>query len=192
MMKILGINGSPRKGGNTEIMLTQILKEAESLGAESEYLAVDKLNFQGCKGCLWCQHTGSARCVQQDDMAGIYEKIANADAIIVGTPVYFSGMTGQLKTFMDRLYPFYGRGGIPSRLPKKIKLALLITQGQADPQLYTRSFEIAASAFRLIGFEVLDTNFFIPGAVEKGDVLKDPSSLEQAKLLSKQLFYGKV
>lgn len=191
-MKIIGINGSPRKGGNTEILLTQILKEAESLGAESEYIAVDKLDFHGCKGCLWCQTSGSGRCVQQDDMTDIYDKIASADAIVVGTPVYFSGMTGQLKTFMDRLYPFYGRGGIPSRLPKKIKLALLITQGQPNPQLYARSFEIVASAFRLIGFEVLDTNFFTPCAVEKGDVLKNPSSLEQAKLLGKQLIYGEV
>lgn len=182
-MKILGINGSPRPGGNTEWVVLQVLQEAERCGAETEYIHLEKLNFHGCKGCLWCQKNGQGKCVQQDDALPLYDKIAKADIVLFASPVYFSTMTSQLKTLMDRLYPFYGRGGTPSRLPKPVKAVLIVTQGQPDPKLYKTSFEIAAAAFRLIGFDVAENPVVFPCIPDKGDVMKKPQLLEQAKCL---------
>ena len=188
-MKIVGVNGSPRKGGNTEILLAQLLQEAQGCNAETCYIGVEQLDFGGCKGCLWCQQKGTGRCIQNDDMTPIYDIIAEADAVIFASPIYFSTMTGQMKIFMDRLYPFYGRGGVPSRLPKKTKAILIFTQGQPDTELYFKSIEIAASAFRLIGFDVLET-FVAPDIPNKGDILKSLTALEQAKALGKKLCTG--
>jgi multimeric flavodoxin WrbA len=186
-MNILAVNGSARKGGNTEIILSHILSGAETCGAKTSFVAIDEMLFSGCKGCLWCQQSGGGNCIQKDDMEPLYEKIAAADAIVIGSPVYFSAMTAQTKMFTDRLYPFYGRGGVPSRLPKKTKLAMVYTQGQPDPEKYLYSFKIAADAFRLIGFDVLDDVLIAPGTPNKGDVLQQAAILEKARTLGKLL-----
>ncbi|WP_371363779.1 2-amino-4-deoxychorismate dehydrogenase [Sporomusa rhizae] len=186
-MKILGINGSARVGGNTEIVLSNILMAAEKLGAATEYIAIDKLKIQGCKGCLWCQNKETGRCVQRDDMVEVYDKVASADIVVFASPVYFSTMTGQLKTFIDRLYPFYGRGGKPSRLPKQIQAALIFTQGQPDDLLYSQSFAIAANSLRQIGFKVKEDVLVTPGIPNLGDVLKSEPLLNKARLFGESL-----
>ena len=186
-MKILGVNGSPRRKGNAEVLVKTVLEEAACHGAETDYIFVDTLDFHGCKGCLWCQQDGRGLCVQKDEMTALYHKIASSDAIVIASPIYFSGITAQLKTFIDRLYPFYGRGGNPSRLPRKIKLAMIVTQGQPDPNKYAQSIEIVADSLRLIGFNVLNDIFVAPNLPDKGDVLKNPTYIEQAKLLGKLL-----
>lgn len=186
-MKVLGISGSPRTGGNTEILVSGILEAAAKQGAAVEYIALDKLNFAGCKGCLWCQREEKGHCVQKDDMLQIYEKITAADAVILASPIYFSTIAAQLKTFIDRLYPFYGRGGKPSRLPREIKLALVITQGQPNPDLYSQSMQITADSLRLIGFNVLEETLIAPGLLNKGDVRHDGLLLSKAKLLGQSL-----
>lgn len=186
-MKILGVNGSPRRNGNSEILLNEVLQEAKHSGAEIDYIHVDALNLHGCKGCLWCQHDGNGLCIQKDEMISIYDKIKHSDAIVMASPIYFSGITSQLKMFIDRLYPFYGRGGTPSRLPKKIKLILIITQGQPESEKYAQSIEIVADSLRLIGFDVLKEIFVAPSLPNKGDALQNSAYLEQAKSLGQKI-----
>lgn len=108
-MKILGISGSPRKG-NTEWMLKTLLENAEGRGAETELILLRKAVVHMCRGCLTCAIGGKRRkgnCVIKDDMPEIYKKIKAADAIVMGTPVYFDMLTGLLKNFMDRTCPIW-------------------------------------------------------------------------------------
>ena len=99
-MKILGLSCSPRKMGNTEILVTEALDGARNEGAEAELFSVSGREIRPCDGCYACRETG--RCHIHDDMQTVYEKMMDADGIIFGTPVYFYNMTSQAKAIMDR------------------------------------------------------------------------------------------
>jgi len=101
-MKVLGIVCSPRKGGNTEILVHEALTGARDSGAKTELLTVGDKEIKPCDGCRSCKKTGE--CHIKDDMQLIYEKMLNADGIILGTPVYFWSMSGQAKVLIDRTY----------------------------------------------------------------------------------------
>ena len=103
-MKILGVSCSPRKKGNTEILLGEVLKGAQSEGAEVELYSVVGKTIKPCDGCRTCSKTGL--CHIKDDMQTLYEKLLEADGIIFGTPVYFFSMTAQAKTIIDRMISF--------------------------------------------------------------------------------------
>jgi multimeric flavodoxin WrbA len=99
-MKVLGIMGSPRVGGNSDILLDQALAGAESTGAEVEKIILNQKKISGCQDCKKCNETGL--CVLKDDMPEIHKKILEADAIIHSVPVYFWSMTAQMKAYLDR------------------------------------------------------------------------------------------
>ena len=100
-MKVLGIMGSPRIGGNSDILLDEALAGAKDAGAEVEKIILDKKKISGCKDCKKCNETGI--CVIKDDMLQIHKKILDADAIIHSVPVYFWSMTSQMKSCLDRM-----------------------------------------------------------------------------------------
>ena len=104
-MKVLGIVCSPRKGGNTEILVQEALSSARDCGAETELLSVWDKDIRPCDGCLSCEKTG--KCHIKDDVQAIYPKILEADGIIWGTPVYFFNATAQAKILIDRSYALY-------------------------------------------------------------------------------------
>jgi multimeric flavodoxin WrbA len=97
-MKVLGIVGSPRKNGNTQFLVNIILEGARQAGAETEMVRLADLNIRECDGCHSCWK--GRPCVKDDDMNGIYEKIAANDVIVFGTPVFWYGPTGLMKTFL--------------------------------------------------------------------------------------------
>jgi multimeric flavodoxin WrbA len=101
-MKILAISCSPRKQGNTEILLSEALEGAKSEGAEVELYRLSGKNIQPCDGCWTCGKED--RCHIKDDMQELYEKLLTADGIIFGTPIYFYNMTAQAKTVIDRSF----------------------------------------------------------------------------------------
>jgi multimeric flavodoxin WrbA len=103
-MKILGIVCSPRKSGNTEILVEEALANAKALGAKIELEFIADKNIAPCDGCESCSVTG--RCNVEDDMQELYSKLMEADGIILGTPVYFWGMTAQAKALLDRTFIF--------------------------------------------------------------------------------------
>jgi multimeric flavodoxin WrbA len=108
-MKIIGICGSPRKG-NTEWMLRTLMEEAAKYGAEVELLLLRKMDVRTCRGCLTCEEGGKERkgnCKIKDDMQDIYPRLLQADAWVIGTPVYFGMVSGLLKNFMDRTCPIW-------------------------------------------------------------------------------------
>ncbi len=105
MKKVLIISGSPRKGGNSDMLCDQFMKGAISAGhtVEKIRLAEKKIGF--CLGCGACNQTH--RCIQKDDMTELLDKMVMADVIVLATPVYFYTMNGQMKTFIDRCVPRY-------------------------------------------------------------------------------------
>ena len=105
-MKILAINGSHRKGKNTAEMLQTILDEAEAHGAETELVELMDYTIKECISCNKCLR--EAKCsITDDDMGQLYDKLLAADGIILGSPVYFSNVTGRLKDFIDRSRPLH-------------------------------------------------------------------------------------
>ncbi|TZE82624.1 flavodoxin family protein [Calorimonas adulescens] len=125
-MKVIGIVGSPRKGGNTEVLVEKVLSGAKEAGAEVEIFKVNELNIHGCQGCNFCQENG--RCRQQDDMQKIYDTLHSADAVVVGSPIYMSYVTAQTKLFLDRLYALM-KVGEGCRFPAGKKCVLVYSQG---------------------------------------------------------------
>ena len=102
-MKVVAINGSPRKGGNTEIMLNAVLEPLNQAGIETKIIQVGGKNIHGCRGCWACQKLLNRKCAFNDDILNdILEDLFSADAIIFGTPSYFANMTPELKALIDR------------------------------------------------------------------------------------------
>jgi multimeric flavodoxin WrbA len=101
-MKILGLCGSPRKGGNTEFLVKEALQSARQEGAETELYSLAGKNIAHCQGCRSCSKT--AKCKIDDDMQELYTKLLESDGIIFGTPVYFYNMTSLTKAVIDRTF----------------------------------------------------------------------------------------
>lgn len=101
-MKILGVSCSPRKKGNTVILLEEIVRGAAEHGANIDLFSVSGKDIRGCDGCYSCITKGE--CHIQDDMQLLYEKLIVADDIVFGSPIYIYGMTAQAKAIMDRTF----------------------------------------------------------------------------------------
>jgi multimeric flavodoxin WrbA len=99
-LKILGIAGSPREGGNSETLLDWTLEAAAACGAAVEKLRVCDLHISGCRECGGCVSDG--KCVIDDDMQKVYQKVLDADWVVVATPMFFMNVPSQLKAFIDR------------------------------------------------------------------------------------------
>jgi multimeric flavodoxin WrbA len=100
--QVLGIVGSPRRGGNTETLVDEVLRGAADTGALVEKVILTDLNIAPCQACGGCGETGE--CVQQDDMQALLDKMARSQVWVLGTPVYWWGPTAQFKAFLDRWY----------------------------------------------------------------------------------------
>jgi len=102
-MKAVAINGSPRSGGNTEVMLNKVLGPLKEAGWETEYLKIGGRPVRGCTACMKCFENQNSRCViEQDGMNEYLEKIFQADAVILGSPTYFTDVTAEMKALLDR------------------------------------------------------------------------------------------
>jgi len=131
-MKVIGINGSPRKKHNTAILLDHALEGAKSKGAETEVFHLYDYDYKGCVSCFACKvkdckHPGI--CLYKDDLTPILEKVMAADAIILGSPIYFHAVTGMMRSFMERLmFPVltYTEGYVGC-LDKKIPVGFIYT-----------------------------------------------------------------
>ena len=137
MKKVIILNASPRKNFNTAKLLKEAQRGAQDTGADVEYFDLYNYNFLGCRSCFACQRKGSTTegvCAIKDDIKPILEKCINADAIIIGTPVYFSYPTGVFRSFAERLL-FANHtymvdkenGGLKRRLEKVIPTGIIFT-----------------------------------------------------------------
>ena len=129
-MKILILNGSPHPNGNTAKMLTAFREGAEAGGHEISQADVARKNIRGCLGCEYCHKKGKGTCIQKDDMREIYPLLRKAELLILASPIYYHGLSGQLKCVIDRFYAICA----PNELPKLRKIAMFLSSG--DPDMY--------------------------------------------------------
>lgn len=155
-MKIMGFIASPRKEGNTAWAINQILAGARARGAETASWHFNDLDIKPCRGCLGCKQ-GDMRCVVKDGMQELYGAIEQADALVLGSPVYMGQMSGQAKIFTDRLFARFSPRFSPHFKDDdaaRKKLVLLFTQGNPNPDLFQVYFDYTKSMFQLLEFEV--------------------------------------
>ena len=130
-MKVLAIDGGPRKGWNTETLLKKALEGAASAGAETEMVRLYNLNFKGCVSCLGCKlrkEPRPNRCLLRDDLTAVLDKAHEADAVILGSPIYFSEITGEARCFLERfLFQYLNYDDPSSPLSPAKRMGLVFT-----------------------------------------------------------------
>ena len=140
-MKVIGLNGSPRKNWNSAQMLEHALKGAAEAGAETELIHLIDLNATGCRSCFACKRLGGksfGRCAAQDDLTDILGRILEAEAVIISAPVYFGDVPGMVRNLFERLwFPglMYRRDG-SCAYDKKVKVGLIYTMNCPDEHFY--------------------------------------------------------
>ena len=130
-MKVIAVNGSPRKGWNTHTLLQKALDGAAAKGAQTEMVNLYDIDFKGCIGCLGCKLKGKepGRCAIKDALQPVLDRVAECDALILGSPIYIGEVTGELRSFLERLifqHISYDKMG-ESYLQKRIKTAFFFT-----------------------------------------------------------------
>lgn len=182
-MKVLGLTGSPRVGGNTEILVGKILEGAESTGAETRMINLATLNFDGCQACYYCRENG--KCMLDDDMQELYEEVQQSDVIVLGSPIYMWQMSAQTKLFVDRLMAFLNPD-FTSRLKGKKQIVLVFTQGQPKPDTFGSYIKNTAKMMEFLGFRIKDI-VVAGGTMEREDIRKQEKLLSGAEKLGASL-----
>jgi len=182
MKKVLGVVGSPRKKGNTHILVSRILEGAEAEGAATDIVFLGKLKIRECNGCYTCWE--GKPCAKRDDMNDLYPKIIESDAIVFGTPVYWYGPTALMKGFIDRFVYF----NCPENRTKvRGKLAAIAVPYEeespetAEPVVTFFQKSLDYLEMNLIG------KVIVPGVSDKGDVLQKEEALAKAYELGQRL-----
>lgn len=134
-MKILGIVCSPRKGGNTEILVREALKAAGEAGAETDLFLMSTKNVAPCDGCGTCEESGG--CKINDDMQELYQKLESSDGVIFGTPVYFANVSAQAKAIIDRTYALLRTRKLRGKVAGAVAAARRVGASQVLGSLYT-------------------------------------------------------
>lgn len=127
-MKVLVLNGSPRKQGNTKKMTDSFQKGAEAAGHQVDIVDVCFRNIAGCLACEYCHTTGKGACIQKDDMQEIYGLLNKADMLVLASPIYYHGISGQLKCAIDRFYA----AAYPKKPPHLKKAAMILSSGDSN------------------------------------------------------------
>ena len=179
-MKVVGFNGSPRKDGNTFILINKVFQELEKEGIETEIVQVSEKEIHGCIACYKCIENKDKRCAVKNDAANEFiEKMVEADGILLGSPVYFIDVTPEMKALIDR-------AGFVSR---------------ANSGMYKNKVGAAVAALRRSGAMhaidsmnhfLLSQDIFIAGRAiaigrEKGEVEKDEEGIQLAKSLGQRM-----
>jgi len=188
-MKVLGLFGSPRRGGNTEILLEEALKGAEREGAEIERLYLSDLKITPCTECHGCESTGD--CVILDEMQKIYPKLLEADIIILASPIFFYGVTAWAKGLIDRSQAIWAKKYLvndPSMGKRgKRRKGFFISVGATKGQ---KVFDGAILTVKYF-FDALNAEYtgelVYRGVEGKGGILKHPKALEQAREAGRKL-----
>jgi multimeric flavodoxin WrbA len=174
---IIILSGSPRKAGNTDTLVDAFIKGAESAAKNVTLFRVADMEISGCLDCGYCTvHKGE--CTQKDDMPLILAALQTADAVVYASPIYYAGVTSQLKAAIDRFYPFHRGGHTPWT-----KSALLLTCGSPNAEMVKPAVAMFA-AFRGIG--VTDGGVVVAnGVIDLGESAGS-TALEQAERLGRE------
>ena len=178
-MKILGVMGSPRLEGNTDLLLDEVLRGAQSQGAETEKIIVSELEIAPCRECYGCLDDGN--CVVLDDMEDIYPKLLGADVVIIASPIFFYALTAQIKALIDRCQALWARKYVLKQSPtNSARKGAFISVGATEgKQLFDGSILTVRYFFQTIGVKYAD-ELLIRGVDEMGEIKEHPTALSDA------------
>lgn len=180
MKRVVGILGSPRKGGNADILLDRSLDGSRSAGAATEKIVLNGLNFKPCQECGGCEKTGI--CVIRDDMRLVYETAANADGIAVASPVFFGTVSAQLKMMVDRFQCLWiDKYVLKNRAPRsKNRRGIFLCASAAErPDFFESSSKIVRNLFATLDVEY-SGDLFCANLHGKAEVLQNEEALRRA------------
>jgi len=145
-MHLIAFNGSPRKKWNTATLLNHALKGAESEGAKTELYHLYDLDYHGCTSCFACKRLGGksyGHCAVKDDLKPIFKKVEKADAILIGSPIYYGAITGETRCFLERLAFQYSVYDPPrsTLFLKKIRTGFIYTAGAPEAMVREMGYE---------------------------------------------------
>lgn len=153
MKKVIAINGSPRKNWNTVMLLNKALEGAASVGAETEMVHLYELNFKGCTSCFACKRKNSkfiGRCAMKDDLTEVLENVMKSDVLLLGAPIYLGDITGEMKSFYERLVFMNLSYDSPQRrnFAGKISTGFIYTMGVPHDMVQTRGYSYIFDTYK--------------------------------------------
>lgn len=191
-MDVLVFLGSPRKKGNSEILTEAVLEGVREAGGSPEIIRLCDLKISPCISCGGCNKTG--KCVVEDDMTPLYDKIITTDKIIVASPIYFYGITAQTKAFIDRTQALWNRKRLMEKKGEWLEnperkgffISVAATRG-------ARIFEGAVLTMKY-GYDAMGTNyaggFLVTGPDKRGDMARNEQKLSEAREAGKNFILG--
>lgn len=189
-MKVLVIYGSPRKNGNTDTILNELVKGVESAGCSSEKLIIRDLKIRPCDEGRACERTGY--CLPADDMKDIYQKLETYERIVVGAPIFYYGVPSQLKALIDRSQCYWARKYLLKQpAPAEIngverKGAFISVAGSGSKKVFDGADLTIRYFFDSYNIEYSE-KFFINKIDKMGDVSQQPTALVEAFNLGKKI-----
>ena len=175
-MKILGISCSPRRNGNTSILLNEVLKGAEQEGSKVDLFSVSGKEINACKSCYSCLETG--KCKTDDDMQELYSNMINADGIVFGTPIFYYGMAAQAKIILDRTFSLQ----TPDKALKNKVGGVITVAGSLGLIDALKDFY-----FYFAVRQMIPANFVSAYAVKEGEIKQREKGMEAAWNLGRQM-----
>src|SRR3990172_5479844 len=180
-MKVIAFLGSPRKGGNTELLLKETVRGIEESGHRVHIFNLNELDITPCQDCGGCDKTGE--CILEDDMTNLYPEIRSADRIILASPIFFFGVSAQAKAMIDRCQSFWCEKYLLKRpIPEGAygRKGLLLLIGGMKKEIGVECGDATAKAFfRTISVGEQKTLSFL-GVDAEGAVLEHPTALKEA------------
>ncbi len=185
-VKVLGIMGSPRVGSNTDLLLDEALRGAREQRAETEKIVVDKLKIAPCREYNGCLRDG--KCVIRDDMDTVYPKLLEADVVIVASPMFFYGLTAQVKALIDRCQALWARKYVLKQEPPNSgRTGAFIGVGATrGKQLFDGSILTVKYFFQAIGVKYSE-ELLVRGVDERGEIKEHPGALADAFEVGRRL-----
>ncbi len=184
-ISILAVSATPRKAGNSEILLDQIAEGATRTGARVEKVVLRALALHPCRACLACRRTHRGQCAIEDDMTPLLAKIRAADAYVLASPIYFFTVSAQMKLFIDRWFALFGDNSYG--LLRGRRAAVALTYGDPDPLAagVTNALGMFRDMFRFLGIDF--TGWVHASCDEAGEASRQPEVLRRAGALGERL-----
>ncbi len=170
-MKILAFNGSPRKGGNTDLLIDQVFAGAQQNGHKCEKFSLYSYKISPCVDCRQCKQ-GQHVCPIKDDVPQLLQRMVEADILVFGTPIYWYGPTAKMKLLIDRLRPFIVTRGLAG------KKGAIIVPSEEGPSICGPVVKMFEMSFQYLG--MVNGGALLATAYEKGEVAQKPGEMQRA------------
>jgi multimeric flavodoxin WrbA len=177
-VKVLGLVGSPRRGGNTDLLVDALLAGAKQKGSSVEKCYIYNVDIMPCIDCRLCKK-GSLTCVLKDGMQTLYAQLEAADVVVFGTPLYWYGPSGKMKLLVDRLRPYVASRKLEG------KRAVVVVPSEEGADACNHVVGMFGLSFRYLGMEL--AGVLLPKASEKAEVQTQVMVLKDARAMGRNL-----